>query len=473
MPNQDPSNQNQNNQDPNQDQTAGINPSVSFSPQADLPPFPSEFQNVTAESVVPTPNPAIPNLETSEPAATDGSAAPPVPDISSIISSPKKKFGTGKIIATILSILIIVGGVGAGTYLVGQKQIFKQKASSCLGTCGGQGIGTVSCSSYTEYVTCHCYNNLAYPTWGDKRSCDEGEHCKIGVCIPNESNTDVSTGPTVVGGDSTTCDNCTLGTTKSCSVSGKSGKQTCVQSEYCIGKINAGNWGGCVISSTNTTINDNTGNTVVNNDTTTVTNSGWPPNGAACSNGTIGGCVTYFCPNGCSGGCGVNDEGVTWTFYGSCSEAQSALGNSCGQVDTVNQNNVYCVPTNTAYKDSIIQCSSNCTHSGGGDDTTTETTPPAAPYCAAVKAYNSNWGLLTSTELSKLTSDSVVNFCVTGTTTSGTFDKAKFTINAVEMPETTTKRPNSGDFCQTYTIPTGTTTVSVSAKIHHSTLGWF
>jgi hypothetical protein len=65
-----------------------------------------------------------------------------------------------------------------------------------------------------------------------------------------------------------------------------------------------------------------------------------------------------------------------------------------------------------------------------------------------------------------------VNFCVLGTASEGTFDRAKFTINTVAQTETTTKRPTTNDYCQSYTIPSGVTTFNVTAQIHHVTLGW-
>jgi hypothetical protein len=69
-----------------------------------------------------------------------------------------------------------------------------------------------------------------------------------------------------------------------------------------------------------------------------------------------------------------------------------------------------------------------------------------------------------------------VNFCVSGSATTGTFDKAQFEINATLEPETTTRRisPESpNDFCQSYTILSTDTTVVVRAKIHNTILGWF
>lgn len=94
-----------------------------------------------------------------------------------------------------------------------------------------------------------------------------------------------------------------------------------------------------------------------------------------------------------------------------------------------------------------------------------------APACIAVKAYNSSWTFLSDSDLSAITSGTTVNFCVSGSATSGTFDKAQFKINSTLEPETTTTRPGSNDFCQSYQIQSNSP-VSVQAKIHHVTEGW-
>ncbi|QQG41957.1 MAG: hypothetical protein HYV90_01435 [Candidatus Woesebacteria bacterium] len=144
MPNQnDP---NQNNQ--NQPTDSGATP-VIF-PQADLPPLPPDFQDVQDIQNVPPVTPADPVGVPPEPPITTtttttttsvapdttqaGSAAPQeVPDGSlspMTTSSPKKKFGGGKIIATILGLLLLVGGIGTGVLLTGQNQNPNSKADN-------------------------------------------------------------------------------------------------------------------------------------------------------------------------------------------------------------------------------------------------------------------------------------------------------------------------------------------------------
>ena len=50
-------------------------------------------------------------------------------DLPPIVSTPKKKFGGGKVFATILGIFLLVGGLGAGLILTQQQQLFNQKAA--------------------------------------------------------------------------------------------------------------------------------------------------------------------------------------------------------------------------------------------------------------------------------------------------------------------------------------------------------
>ncbi len=93
--------------------------------------------------------------------------------------------------------------------------------------------------------------------------------------------------------------------------------------------------------------------------------------------------------------------------------------------------------------------------------------------CTNIKAYNASWVALSDAQLSALKPNDQINFCVTGTASGGSFDKARFTINGALKADTTAKRPGGNDFCQSYTIPGGGVNgFSVSAQIHHTTLGW-
>src|SRR5688500_11443715 len=67
-----------------------------------------------------------------------GSAAPGVnfPD-PAYVEEPKKKYGggKGKIIATILGLILLVGGVGTGVYLSQQNQNPEERAAGLCGYC--------------------------------------------------------------------------------------------------------------------------------------------------------------------------------------------------------------------------------------------------------------------------------------------------------------------------------------------------
>lgn len=93
--------------------------------------------------------------------------------------------------------------------------------------------------------------------------------------------------------------------------------------------------------------------------------------------------------------------------------------------------------------------------------------------CGDVIAYDLQWNQLTSSQLSQLKSGDKVRYTVAGTTTSGSFDKAKFTINGTALPETATKKPGTDSYYTEYTLPSGTLTFNVTAQVHHTTLGWF
>ncbi len=124
------------------------------------------------------------------------------------------------------------------------------------------------------------------------------------------------------------------------------------------------------------------------------------------------------------------------------------------------------VPSNQGFSWKV-DASGDCDRSGTYNGTL------ATATCGEVKAYDTNWKLLSSDDLKKLKSGAIVRFAVSGTASSGTFDKARFTINGTQRPEVSTKKPGSDEFYDEYTIPTGTTTFTVTAQVHHDTLGWF
>lgn len=93
--------------------------------------------------------------------------------------------------------------------------------------------------------------------------------------------------------------------------------------------------------------------------------------------------------------------------------------------------------------------------------------------CSSIQAYDTSWKALTQADLIKLKAGASLNFCVAGSPSPASFDKARFTINEVLKPDTTARRLGStSDFCQSYTIQAEDETVDVTAQIHHPTQGW-
>lgn len=97
-------------------------------------------------------------------------------------------------------------------------------------------------------------------------------------------------------------------------------------------------------------------------------------------------------------------------------------------------------------------------------------TPTAGGQCTAVKAYDTTWNLLTSSDLAKLKAGDTIRLTVTGTATQGEFDAARFTINGSPKPQVTTKRQNTNDFYYEYTIPDGVTDFEIKGELHHAEL---
>lgn len=99
--------------------------------------------------------------------------------------------------------------------------------------------------------------------------------------------------------------------------------------------------------------------------------------------------------------------------------------------------------------------------------------PVYVAQCSNVEAYDTKWNKLSSDDLSSLKAGDVVRFAVSGTTTKGTLDKARFTINGASPVETDQKEPGTDKFYYEYTIPDGVSSFSIKAELRHSESGWF
>jgi hypothetical protein len=107
-------------------------------------------------------------------------------------------------------------------------------------------------------------------------------------------------------------------------------------------------------------------------------------------------------------------------------------------------------------------------------NTPVPTLPPlVSAQCMNVLAYDTEWNTLSLSDLAKLKTGDTVRFAVAGTATSGTFNMARFTINGTLRSPVVTQKPGSSEFYDEYIIPANTTSFTINAQIHHSSLGWF
>ena len=477
MPDQNNSTQNPNPTTPPAD--APVAPSVPpmISPQTDIPPLPPAFQNLPEEGTPTTDK-------------DNGSAAPP--DISSVLPKAKKKFGGGRIIATILGLFVLIGGVGAGIVLTQQQQLFQQKASvllPCVSEAGGQCFPSSDICTGTSVANTDCPTGQKCVVGGTcSTSCSPGAQdstsCTTDQSCPGKQYRSCSSSGT--WGSYGTCqdiaDNCpartfppagspTAAPGPGCGSPGdQCSTQACCSAYTCDASTHK-----CVAPATGGTpqctripgsyVSANGGNiTITQKMVTDCTN--------ACPAGTSDAPHVYASKFHCDGinlAAGCQDNG-TIISVPAVGQSISVPAPSCGtvQVDVGCKNNAN-TWGNFIFSTRIAATACNTATTPPGSPTA----PPTAPSCIAVKAYTgANWVLLNEEGYSFLKTGDVVNFCVSGNAASGTFDKAQFMVNTTLEPETTTKRPSSTDFCQSYTILSTDTTISVKAKIHSSTGVW-
>lgn len=87
--------------------------------------------------------------------------------------------------------------------------------------------------------------------------------------------------------------------------------------------------------------------------------------------------------------------------------------------------------------------------------------------CNNVKVYDKDFNLLTSDQLKLLSAGDQIKVAVSGQTSSGSFDKARFSINGVDRPEVSSKNSATNEIYDEYTIPDGVTQFTIKAEIHH------
>lgn len=424
----------------------------------DTPPMLQEQQPVVSSSAQPSMQTATLVTDDSNqqtfavPAdnTEDQGSAAPADDVlmPPVVTSQKKKFAGGKVIATILGLFLLVGGLGAGVILTQQNQNIAEKA---------------------------------------------GEECDYGAITGTVGVAQVTDGPKLCAGDKIYYNPAT----GNYSLHGPSGN---LIGEYRI--VGSGGGGGACRADT---VNCPPGSTVDYNQPLYQYCRDVHDGGSSCSGPGTAQKETGCCVAAGKDGCG-NPE---YTTYNCCpADAPSVCtdtvsnytknitwpGNpqtTCFEYDSfgILRNDTYISHTNVNCReelveqgegqkpkrenvcDAVVTCQKTvkvCKCEGG----TPPPTPVVTARCQNIKAYSSTWVELTAAQLAALKPTDTVNFCVAGTATGGSFDKAKFTINGTAQAETSTVRPSSTDFCQSYVIPTGTTTFNLTAQVHHTTLGW-
>lgn len=325
-----------------------------------------------------------------------------------------------KILPTVLGMLLLAGGIGAGVILMLNPQLLGSRAVqpdySTIKQCPTSGV---ICSSSPIVGASQCADSgrISY-------CCSPNEYISFGKCI---SSTD-------------TCGNGVI-----CSASPLTGGKSCVSG----GK----SWSCCGFNE-----HISNGKCVADEPLIDCGNHGimCAKSDCHCQGGDA--CTDKRCESGTHQSC--LNQGRSW-----CINMQNSGGYTCcvaGYVCGPSPNNG-CVP-------------------GGTSSTPPKTTPPQpsstpitpVAQCLSTKIYSPGWTLVSATTFSTFKAGDQVYFCTTGTTnsTTGSFDKARFTINGKLMPETTLKRPGSNDFCYLYTIPSALYNFTVQGEIHHTVLGW-
>ena len=404
----------------------------------------------------PAPPIVEPALPETPPVGDIGGAAPTF-DISGSMSGtppPKKKFGGRKFVATILGLLVLVGGLGAGIILVQQQQDIRERAAGPVQTycsAANQANCPNGCTPSASGGICKSYCSSA-----NNKDCIYG-------CTPNNSGGTCKSAPTPI--PTTTVKPTTTAapttTPKSCTTSdGKSG--TCMAAGSCTGQV---------YSDSSSTLNCKT---------TPLGGGGGaiccvpkaPTPTPYCSSANNKDCIYGCTPNNSGGTCKSAPPSIPDEQPG---ERCAGLGGKCVEPEVAaspNRPEFYC--------DKLGQqsCPANevCIKCAGASTPVPTLTPPpgggVVAQCLNIRAFDTNWVELTVAQLAQLKAGDKVRFTVGGTASGGSFDKAKFKINGVERPEVTGKRPDSQEYFDEYTLPEGVTTFTINAQIHHSSLGW-
>lgn len=414
-----------------------------------LPPMP---QGTPTTPDVP-PAPEKKDLTPTEtPITTSGSAAPQDDAIMppTVTSKNKKKFAGGKVIATILGLFLLVGGVGAGVLLVNQNQNISEKAATGLQNGRACDLDSECASNYCDPNESICRSKIT-PVCSGNSDCNipytasGAIYCNLlgyttnTYCCPDSK-------PVWNGNICTTimpvneCE--AMGGTcrrNSCNTDENQISQTCVEGSQNIC---------CKTKATTVDCNQikctDTNCTVANLYPTCYVNH-------------------YKCNNNTDA-----DKGCSEIVVASGKQTASYTGKNCG----IEQIDIFCTAcgmegynSNPTYGTDYI----SKTYPINCDETTTDNSTAS---CSNIKVYTESWSLIEEANLSSLSVGDNIKFCVNGVSSSGSFDMARITANGTSLGETREKRSGTNDFCSSYTIPAGTTTFNITSQIHHVDWGW-
>lgn len=442
------------------DQNNPIDPSVSPTPvnPPSEPTQPIPVSNVPPPMDIPAGDaslpppfpPETPPIESAMPPSDSGSAAPgfDIPPVIAPVGKPRG--GDKRVIATILGLLVLVGGIGAGIILVRQQQDIREKAATlCQEEVGGSCVPT----NYTCTTNYSIFNNSC----GAGKKC--GVNCQAPVSAPSgevcESKGGVCRSPN--SSDVTNAKQ-------------KLGAQDCPADEVCVvlGTAPApqpapggnGETQACTRITSTPRRASGTSLTVTDSDLENC------KRGTACRDGQLW--ATKYTCDGINLSQGCNDNGI---ILDDNVTAQEIVDGKTFQVGSLNcgtvQIDVGCKDAAGTYGNVAFLVESAATAC-----TTTSTGGGPTAQCLNIKAFDTEWNELTSAQLSELKVGDTVRFTVAGQASSGSFDKARFKVNGVQKPEVTGKRPGTEEYYDEYTIPEGITTFTINAQIHHTVLGW-
>ena len=366
-----------------------------------------------------------------------------IPNIPPVITTSggggKKPVGK-KMIATILGVLVLVGGIGAGVILVQNQQDIREKAA---GGCNGVAVGDYACSGATSCVVCTQTANYDYPTFvSTSLSNCSGLFC--GSAPTSAPTSNPTSNPSCIA------DGRCLGPGESCCSSPSYGSfdNTCYLTEARCGSI-----------STTESACEEAGYTCIHDSADCPAGSGASQ---SCTTTSSGAPVNRTDDNGYC----CKSTSPIWTPNPNCIADGQCLapGEDCCSSPSYGSFDLTCHVTES-------RCGSG-TPTPTSEPTTKPTLPPGIECsCLTIKTFDDEWNIITNP--SSLSVDDTVRFTVSGTTNSGSIDKARFNINGTLMPEVTAKRPSTNEFFYEYIIPEGVSAFTINADLHHTTIGWF